>query len=101
MQSSPLDEMRWEDCEALVKKSQAARDVFFEYKYGPRTTVRRNMALKERKALKASGELDKAFIKFPAILMGKKNNEHSYRVIRNFSKEPVVFEDRRNDQIEV
>ena len=54
--------MRWEDCEALVTKSQAARDVFFEHKNGPRTTVRRNMAIKERKALKASGVLDKAFI---------------------------------------
>ena len=85
--------MRWGTCEELVHASRSQRQFFIDYKYAPLTTKRRNMALKLRRDLKNSGEIDKGFIKFPAILMGKKNGEAKYREIRNFSDEEIPTEE--------
>ena len=62
-----------------------------EQKYGPRTTVRRNMALKERRRLKVGGEIRSGYVKFPAILMVKDSNDAKYRQLKDFSNEPVHF----------
>ena len=81
--------MRWGTCEQLVNASRSQRQFYIDYKYAPLTTKRRNMALKLRRDLKTAGEIDKGFVKFPAILMGKKNGEAKYREIRNFSDEEI------------
>ena len=91
----------WEDCEALVKASRTDPSLRVEYKFGPRTTIRRNKALAKRKELKANRTVDKAFIKFPALLMGKKAGEAKYRVIEDFSDAEVTLkklQNRRNFQ---
>ena len=65
----------WEDCERLTKQARSADVNFYDdYKYGPKTTLRRNEALKKRKELKADGVIDRGFVAFPARLMGKKGN---------------------------
>lgn len=65
-----------------------------DQKYGPRTTARRNMALKERKRLKSEGKIFNGYIKFPAILMVKDSRapEAKYKACRDFSKEPLNFD---------
>ena len=80
--------LRWEDCKSIA---QAARDgkINCNYKYGPRTTKRRNMALQKRKELRSSGVIGKAYIKYPACLMGIKAGEEEYSVIEDFSLRPV------------
>ena len=80
---------RWDTCEELVKAARGQQNFYVDYKYGPLTTKRRNMALKLRRELKQSGEINHGFIKFPAVLMGKKTGEEKYREIRNFSDEDV------------
>ena len=64
-----------------------------DQKYGPLTTVRRNMALKERKRLKANNQIMNGYVKFPAVLMVKDNNTpgSKYKQLKDFSKEPVHF----------
>ena len=79
---------RWDDCERIVKASYTT-SLRADYKYGPRTTIRRNLALKKRKELKSSGELVKAFVRFPACLVGMKRGETTYKVIEDFSKAPI------------
>ena len=87
--------MRWDACEALIKAAKEKKPAFsIDYKYGPMTTLRRNQALKLRKSLKAEGKIDKGFIKFPAMLMGKKTTDSNYELIHDFSKEDVsTFKD--------
>jgi len=70
------------------------RQVIVENKYGPRTTVRRNMALAERKKLKQEGRLISAFVAFPAKLMIKESHapDAKYRLFKDFSNEPVQFD---------
>ena len=71
----------WEDCERLTKEARSANVNFYvDYKYGPKTTVRRNEALKKRKELKAAGVIDHGFVAFPARLMVKKANGHYFEV---------------------
>ena len=81
--------LRWETCEKLVEAARSSGDVYIDYKFGPLTTLRRNEALKVRKELKRSGVIEKGFIKFPAILMGKKPGAVKYEEIRNFSDDDV------------
>ena len=83
--------IRWDTCEELVKASRGQSDVFIDYKYGPLTTARRNMALKKRKELKSTGEIVSGFIKFPAVLMGKKPGEDRFSIIKDFSDEEVTI----------
>lgn len=84
--------MRWDTCEDLLQAARGQHEFSLDYKFGPRTTVRRNRALKLRRELKQKGELVKAFVKFPAILMGKKTVDSKYEKIRDFSNDEVVFE---------
>ena len=68
--------------------------IIVENKYGPRTTVRRNIALKERKKLKEERRIISAYVAFPARLMVKESNapDAKYRLWKDFSKEPVHFD---------
>ena len=69
--------------------SRKQKGVFVDYKYGPLTTLRRNLALKRRRELLNSGELSKAHVAYPARLMGLKGNEKKYKLIEDFSATPV------------
>ena len=82
----------WDDSELLVWKSYEVNrtkpkkdKVFIEYKYGPLTTLRRGEALKKRKEVLEQKLYRNAYVKFPAILMGRKDGEDSYSEIQNFS----------------
>lgn len=87
--------MCWKDCEEIIKRFRTnSTNVYCDYKYGPRTTIRRNLALKRRSELKANGTLDKAYIQFPARLMGKKHDEPNYQMIEDFSHTAVTLRSR-------
>ena len=80
----------WKDCEDIIdtfRKNNSG--VYVDYKYGPMTTKRRNLALQLRKELKQKGEIDQAFISYPAKLKGRKRGEREYKVIKDFSKHAV------------
>ena len=68
--------------------------VFCEQKYGPRTTVRRNTAMKERKRLIETNTIISGYVSHPARLMVKDSNAKGakYKLWRDFSKEPVKFD---------
>ena len=67
----------WKSYEA--NKSKAKKDrVFVEYKYGPLTTLRRGEAMKKRRQVMDEKLFRNAYVKFPAILMGRKDGEDSY-----------------------
>ena len=82
--------MSWKDCEDIIAKfrSNSSR-IYVDYKYGPKTTRRRNLALQHRKDIKAKGDIDQAYIRFPAKLMGRKHGDRTYKLIKDFSKHPV------------
>ena len=66
--------------------------IFAEYKFGPKTTMRRRDALKLRKDLKHDGEIVSGYIKYPARLMVKfSQNDKHYKMHTDFSKAPVDF----------
>ena len=67
--------------------------IYVEQKVGPRTTFRRNIALKERKKLMDANTIISGYVSFPARLMVKDSNARGakYRQWRDFSKEPVKF----------
>ena len=77
---------KWEDCEAHVASARSGA-ILVNYKYGPKTTRRRNMALAERRKLKENGTITSAYVKYPAVLVGKKSRSDEYKVIKDFSKE--------------
>ena len=86
----------WDNSEFLVwnafkaNKNMPKKDrVFIEYKYGPLTTLRRGQALKLRKELLEKKEFKNAYVKFPAILMARKDGEDNYTVVKDFSGECV------------
>ena len=87
----------WKECEKLVdnfrKNNIADRSsqIQCEYKYGPMTTRRRNMALVERKRLKESGELVSGYVAYPAKLMVKKRGEKEYKLHMDFSRSKVEW----------
>ena len=64
--------------------------VFCEQMYGQRTTQRRNLALAKRKELKASNEIIKGYVAFPARLMVKKEGDVKYKLFKDFSNEKVT-----------
>ena len=94
----------WDDSELLVwgsfdaNKKKAKKDrIFIDYKYGPLTTLRRGQALKKRKEVLDQKLYRNAFVKFPAVLMARKEGEDVYSKIADFSnadvsKLPVVSE---------
>ncbi len=62
----------WKDCERIIEHFRKdGSSIFVDYKYGPLTTKRRNLALKLRQELKRKNELQQAYISYPAKLMGK------------------------------
>ena len=63
--------------------------VFIDYKYGPHTTLRRGEALKKRKEILEQKLYRNAFIKFPAVLMARKDGEDNYSKIEDFSNMDV------------
>ena len=70
----------------------------FGYKYGPLTTLRRGEALKRRKEVLVNKEYRNAYVKFPAVLMARKDGQETYRKIADFSdtcvfKRPVMAGD--------
>jgi len=67
--------------------------VFAEQKVGPRTTARRNMALKLRRTLLTEKRISKAYVAFPARLMAKESTARGekYTLWKDFSDEPVNF----------
>lgn len=87
--------MDWRDSE-LTKDSfrKNNADVFVEQKVGPRTTARRNMALKERKRLKDNNTIFNGYISHPARLMVKDTNARGakYTMWKDYSNEPVNFD---------
>ena len=65
----------WRDSEQAKEAFRKNnRTVFVEQKVGPRTTVRRNMALKERKKLLEQHTITNGYVSFPARLMVKESS---------------------------
>ena len=86
----------WDNSEFLVWNSFKANKtlpkkdrVFIEYKYGSLTSLRRGQALKLRKELIEKKEFKNAYVKFPAILMARKDGEVNYSIVKDFSDECV------------
>ena len=78
--------------EANVRTNAGSMSVIVENKFGPRTTVRRNYALKERKRLKEEGRILSGYVAFPARLMVKEIGFNTkYRMWKDFSNDPVSF----------
>lgn len=88
----------WRDSE-LVKVSyrKNSGNVFAEQKVGPRTTARRNMALKLRRELLDERRITNAYVAFPARLMTKDSSARGakYTLWKDFSEEPVPVVKRR------
>ena len=80
----------------LEKNMISSTGIFADQKYGPLTSMRRNLALQLRRELKDKGTITKAFVKFPAKLMVKTShsNTERYREHTDFSKEAVTFGNR-------
>ena len=86
----------WKDAEtvrrAFAKKNSKDRKfgVFCGQKYGPLTTARQNLAMKLRRDLITSGEYAKAYVAYPAKLMGaKEKRDTTYKLHTNFSSHVV------------
>ena len=92
--------VNWRDSERVKetfhKNNIADRDcgMYAEQKFGPRTTVRRNIAMKERKQLIDTHIIISGYVSHPARLMIKDSRAKGakYRLWRDYSKEPVKFE---------
>ena len=86
----------WDDSELLVwgsftaNKNKPKKDkVFIDYKYGPHTTLRRGEALKKRKEILDQKLYKNAYVKFPAVLMVRKDGEDNYSKLEDFSNMDV------------
>ena len=94
----------WDDSELLVwgsldaNKKKAKKDrIFIDYRYGPLTTLSRGQALKKSKGVLEQKLYWNAFVKFPAVMMARKEGEDVYTKIAEYSnvdvsKLPVVSE---------
>ena len=62
--------------------------VSVDYKYGPKTTKRRSLAMQERKKMKEKGEIVSAYVAYPARLMVKTSKQPGakYTLAKDFSK---------------
>ena len=83
----------WKACEDLLWNARKKKNVFIDYKFGPKTTTRRNLALQKRRELLNQGTLCQAHVAYPARLMGKGKNDKKYRLIEDFSKADVSLKD--------
>ena len=85
----------WRDSELTKDEFRKNTDgsIYVEQKVGPLTTLRRNIALKERKRLLEAKTILSGYVSFPARLMVKDSDARGakYRQWRDFSKEPVTF----------
>ena len=88
----------WPDAERLVEESRKSNisgesTTSFDYKYGPLTTKRRQLAFKERKLLKDNGTIVSGYIAYPARLFVKtsKRQGSKYTLLKDFSHEKVTF----------
>ena len=79
----------WKVCEDLLWKARKKRNCFIDYKFGPLTTRRRNLALKKRRELLNNGTVTQAHVAYPARLMGKSKDDKRYRLLEDFSKTNV------------
>lgn len=90
---------KWPDAERIVdafRKYNIANPehaVSCDFKYGPLTTRRRNMAFLERKKMKERGEIVSGYVAYPARLMVKTSRRQGTKYIcqKDFSHEPVSF----------
>ena len=82
---------RWKDCENFIWEARKKRTALVDYKYGPITTVRRNIALKKRREILDSKLVTKAHVAYPARLMGKGPGDVRYKLIEDFSSTQVKF----------
>ena len=89
----------WKDCE-LVKTdfrknnmNNPSCHIYAEQKFGPKTTMRRNMAMIMRKELKNENEIVNGYVAYPARLMVKTSTIKGAKYIckKDFSKEEVIF----------
>ena len=80
---------KWKDCEEIIWEARQKKSVLVDYKYGPLTTRRRNLALQLRRTLINEGTIVKAHVAYPARLMGKSATDKKYREIKDFSKTDV------------
>ena len=71
----------WNVCEDIIFQARCKRTIFVDYKYGPLTTKRRNLALKSRRELINSRAITQGHIAYPARLMGKEKDDLKYREI--------------------
>ena len=53
--------------------------------YGPLTSERRRLAMKERKILKDNNDIVSGYVAFPAKLMVKKTSNGKYQCHKDFS----------------
>ena len=87
----------WKDCELIIEKfrlhnmSNPTSPIRVEYKYGPLTTKRRNLAMAERKRLKDNGDIISAYVAYPAKLMVKSTRSEKYKLQQDFSQAKVEF----------
>ena len=51
---------RWKDCKNFIREARKKKSVLVDYKYGPITTVRWNIALKKRREIIDSKLMTKA-----------------------------------------
>ena len=64
--------------------------VYCEQKYGPKTTARRNIAMRERRSLLYKKEIAKSYVAYPAKLMVAKNKkDNKYYLHADFSHTDV------------
>ena len=87
---------KWQDCEEIIDVFRSLNikgksSVRAGYLYGPRTTIRRNLALMERKKLREAGTIISGYISYPARLMGKIPGRENYILIKDFSTEEVTL----------
>ena len=83
----------WKDSERTkdAYRKNRALGVIAEQKTGPLTTMRRNIALKERKRLLDQGAIYNGYVMHPARLMVKDSQAPGakYKTWKDFSNEPV------------
>ena len=92
---------KWHDCEEILEVFRTLNinrksSVRAEYMFGPKTTIRRNMALFERKQLKESGKIISGYISYPARLLGKYPGSNKYVLVKDFSNHEVKLKFKAN-----
>ena len=84
----------WRDSERAKDAFRKAKTgVFADQKVGPRTSKRRDMALRERKRLLEQSIIYNGYVSHPARLMVKDSlvRGAKYRLHKDYSKEPVIL----------